>query len=237
MGRRCSSQLTSGGGSQRRSVACCGLWSTSEGDSWEIATACAASEDVWVIACFKRTPSFVDLSCPSCAGSTDCKSVEAARRLEQQPARPSLEYARARRGCFLSAAAGGRGVLCRHTCRRLRLQAPPGSPRHRRRPRAAAGPLERCTAWNRAGEAAASHLFGAGAERVLNTQFSPHLERRHFAELLLLIQPFADPGARSPLASQRSSCQRSMLRGWFWSSASQPMLSSRWHEPMCMCNS
>ena len=145
------------------------------------------------------------LICPCCARSAELGSASAARRLGQQAARPSLEFARARRGGLLSAAGGGRGVLCRYLGGLLRLQAPPGSPHHRRRPRAAAGPLERCTAWNRAGEAAASSLFGAGAERVQNTQFFPHLEPHHFPVLPKLTHLFADPAARSPLASQSAS--------------------------------
>ena len=171
---------------------------------------------------------------PSRARSTDHGSVEADRQQGQQPARPSLEFARARRGGLLSAASGGRGVLCRYLGGLLRLQAPPGSPRHRRRPRAAAGPLERCTAWNRAGEAAASSLFGAGAERVQNTQFFPHLELHHSPVLPKLTHLFADPAARSPLASQSASCTRSILRGWILSTAPQPMLPQRLHGLVCV---
>ena len=140
----------------------------------------------------------------------------------------------ARRRGPLFAAGGGWGVLCRHTCRRLRLQAPPGSARNRRRPRAAAGPLERCTEWNRAGPAAASSLFGAGAEQVLNTELSPHLEPHHFPVLSKLTHLFADTAARSPLASQSASCTRSILRGWILSAAPQPMLPQRLHGLVCV---
>ena len=153
----------------------------------------------------RHAEGLASLICPCCARSAELGSASADCLLEQQAARPSLEFARARRGGLLSAAGGGRGVLCRHVCRRLRLQAPPGSARHRRRPRAAAGPLERCTAWNRAGEAAASSLFGAGAEQVLNTQFSPHFEPHHFPVLPKLTHLFAHTAARSPLASQSAS--------------------------------